>query len=137
MAYGENPGVVLSIETTLTYDSTKDFGHASAGKDLMLSLVTSGANAGKAQLGADGVKPLGKFMSLDKDKVATYLATGTPMICRRGTAAVTPGSKIVCAGSGKIKDAPENSVAANAEGRGQVIKQLEDADNARVLVLFP
>ena len=137
MARGENPGQILSIETTLTYNKDKKFGHASAGKDLMLSLVTSGGDAGKAQLGADGAKPLGKFMDLDKDKVATYMVTGTPMIMRRGTAAVTPGSKIVCAGSGKIKNAPEDSVANNAEGRGQIIKTLQALDNGRVLVLFP
>ena len=91
MARGENPGTVLQIETTLTYSATTDFGHASAGKDLALSLHQTGANIGKARLAVDGAKILGKFLSLDKDKVASYMADGKPMLLRRGSAAIVPG----------------------------------------------
>ena len=71
--------------------ATTDFGHASAGKDLALSLHQTGANIGKARLAVDGAKILGKFLSLDKDKVASYMADGKPMLLRRGSAAIVPG----------------------------------------------
>ena len=35
MARGEVNGDVLTIQTTLTYDKDVNFGHASAGKDLV------------------------------------------------------------------------------------------------------
>ena len=135
MARGENPGVVLTIATTLTYDATKDYGHANAGKDLALSLVTSGANSGKAQLGADNARILGKFLSLDKDGVATYLATGTPMIFRRTSAAIGLSGSIVCGGSGKVKITPASG-DGSLSGRGYVL-EVESGDNGRVKVLMP
>ena len=38
MARGEVEGTLLTVQTTLTYDATVNYGHASAGKDLVLSL---------------------------------------------------------------------------------------------------
>ena len=96
-----NVGTVLTIETTLTYSATTDFGHASAGKDLMLSLHESGADVGKAQLGSDNHKILGKFLSLDKDGVASYMADGKPMLLRKDNSTIRPGVPLVCAGGGR------------------------------------
>ena len=138
MARGENPGTVLQIETTLTYSATTDFGHASAGKDLALSLHESGANIGKARLAVDGAKILGKFLSLDKDKVASYMADGKPMLLRRGSAAIVPGVSLVGDGDGKVRSTPSTETAESAErGRGQAIKTLEASDNGRILALMP
>ena len=138
MARGENPGVVLTIDTTLTYDKDEDFGHASAGKDLALSLHQTGANIGKAQLAVDGGKILGKFLSLDKDHVASYMADGKPMLLRRGSAAIVPGVSLVGDGAGKVRSTPSTETAETAErGRGQAIKTLEASDNGRILALMP
>ena len=128
MARGESPGTVLTIETTLTYSATVDFGHASAGKDLVLSMVGgTGSNKDKAQLGADGAKILGKFMSLDKDKVASYMADAKPMLLRKSSAAIAYGVSLVGAGGGKVKSTPTTETAETAErGRGQTIKILRD-----------
>ena len=131
-------GTVLTIETTLTYDKDVDFGHASAGKDLVLSLHETGANAGKAQLGVDDAKILGKFLSLDKDKVASYMADGKPMLLRKSSTTVAPGRSVLCAATGKVKTSPSTATAESAEnGRGQAIKVLETADNGRILALMP
>ena len=138
MARGENPGTILTVETNLTYDKDVDFGHASAGKDLALSLLQSGANIGKAQLAADGAKILGKFLSLDKDGVATYMADGKPMLLRRTSASITYGVSLVGAGSGKVRSTPSTETAETAErGRGQTVKILETGDNGRILALMP
>ena len=131
MARGENPGALLSIETTLTYDKNEAFGHASAGKDLVLSLITSGANAGKAQIGADDAKILGKFVDLDQKGVASYMPSAHPMLLRKSNAAITPSSSLVCAGGGKVK------ASAAAASRGQVIEIQETGDNGRILALMP
>lgn len=142
MARGENPGMVLSIETTLTYDKDKAFGHASAGQDLALSLVESGNNAGKAQLAADDDRIIGKFLDLDEDGVASYMATGAPMILRKSSATAIPGRAVLGAGSGKVKTVAEpgtataDSATLIAQGRGQVVKVLETADNGRILVVL-
>ena len=107
-------------------------------KDLVLSLIESGTNVGKAQLGVADAKILGKFLSLDKDAVATYMADGKPMLMRRSTDSVRPGVSLVCAGSGKVKSTPTTETAETAErGRGQVIKILETTDNGRILALMP
>ena len=102
----------------------------------MLSLHTSGENAGKAQVGAANTKILGKFLSLDKDKVASYLATGTPMILRKTAASITVGDRVVSAGSGKVKTEPDSGAGSDS-GRGLVIEILETGDNGRVKVLMP
>ena len=138
MARGENPGNLLMIDTSLTYDATKDFGHASAGKDLALTLHRTGTNIGKAQLAADGEKILGTFLSLDKDKVATYMADGKPMLLRKASGTILFGVSLVGAGSGQVKSTPTTETAETAErGRGQVIKILESGANGRILALMP
>lgn len=131
MARGENPEALLSIQTTLTYDKNQDFGHASAGKNLVLSIVTTGDDAGKAQLGADGAKILGKFMDLDKDGVASYMPRAYPMLLIKSAAAITPSSSLVCAGDGKVKT---SSAAAK---RGQVIEIKGTGDGGEILALMP
>ena len=140
MARGENPGALLSIETTLTYDKDVKFGHASAGKDLALMVIATGANAGKAQLATDDSRIIGKFMDLDKDGVASYMPSAQPMILRKTSATIVPGHLIIGGGAGKVKTAPEptTETAASAtliaKGRGTAIKVLETADNGRILV---
>lgn len=138
MARGENPGVVLSIQTTLTYDKDEDFGHASAGKDLCLSIHNAGSDIGKGKLAGDNERILGKFLDLDKDGVASYMATGIPMILRKTAAEIVPGSKVVGAGAdtGKVKQAPATA-AGNTAGRGYVTKIQEAGDNGRINVVLP
>ena len=138
MARGENPGVLLTIETTLTYDKDVDFGHASAGKDLMLAINGTGADLGKAGLGADDERILGKFVSLDKDAVASYMPSGQPMLLRKTSATIVAGRALLCAGAGKVKSTPDTPTAASAaNGRGQVTKIIETGDNGRILALMP
>lgn len=137
MARGENPEGLLTIETVatgntaLTYDATKPFGHDNAGKDLVLSLDSNG----KAILGADGTMVLGKFMSLDKDGVASYMPAGKPILLRKSAAAITFGLGVLCAGSGKVKS--PISEADRDRARGIVVEVLETADNGRILVYMP
>ena len=132
MAYGENPGILLTIPTTLTYDKDVDFGHASAGKDLVLTMIGgTGSDKDKAQLGTDGSKILGKFVSLDKDKVASYMPAALPMLMRKDSAAIATGSGLLCGASGKVK------ASSGATATGQLIKILETGDNGRILALMP
>lgn len=137
MARGENPGTLLSVQciqmggNAVLYDKDEDFGHASAGKDLVLSLITTGSNAGQAQLGADDAKILGKFVDLDQKGVASYMPSAHPMLLRKTAAAIPPGSSLVCAGAGKVK------ADASAASRGQVIEIQETGDNGRILALMP
>lgn len=140
MARGENPGVVLSIESALTYDESEPFGHENAGKDLALSLNSSG----KAVLATNNAAVIGTFLALDKNKIATYLATGTPMIFRKDNSTIVTGVGIIGAGSGEVKSvvAASNTVTkAQADGiragRGQTIEVLETADGGRIKVMFP
>lgn len=138
MARGENPGDVLTIETTLTYSAAVDFGHASAGKDLVLSIIASGANVGKAQMGANNAKILGKFLSLDKNGVASYMPNGMPLLLRSSAAAIVPGSGLLCAGNGQVKSEPDTATAVSAEhARGQVVDIQSTGANGRILALMP
>ena len=138
MARGENPGTLLTIETTLTYNKDVSFGHASAGKDLVLSLHQTGANIGKAQVGVADAKILGKFLSLDSDGVASYMADGKPMLLRSTATAIVPGVSLVCAADGQVKSTPSTETAETAEnGRGQATKILETGANGRILALMP
>ena len=138
MARGANPGTLLTIETTLTYDKDVAFGHASAGKDLVLSLVQTGTNAGKGEIGVNNAKILGTFLSLDADKVASYMADGKPILLRRTAATIVPGVSLVCAASGQVKSTPTTETAETAErGRGQTVKILETGANGRILALMP
>ena len=131
MARGENPGQQISVDTTLTYAATEDFGHASAGGNLALSAITTGGNAGKYQLAADGARIGGTLLDLDKDQVANMMFEGKPMILRKTAAAIVVGAKVVGGGSGKVK----SGTGENA--RGYVHKVLETADNGRILVFMP
>ena len=97
-----------------------------------------GPTLARAQLAANDAKILGKFLSLDKDGVATYMADGKPMLLRRTSAAITHGVSLVGGGSGKVKSTPATETAETAErGRGQTIKILETGDNGRILALMP
>lgn len=135
MARGENPGGVLPVETNLTYDQTKPYGHDNAGKDLVLSLITSGGNAGKAQLGVNGARIHCKFLDLDKNKEASGLMAGHPILLRKTAATITVGDSLVCGGDGKVKN--PTSVAEHDNARGFVIEVLETADNGRILAWMP
>ena len=132
MARGENPGELLLIPTTLTYDRNVAYGHASAGKDLALSIIeATGATQGQAQLAADGDRVLGKFVELHADGRASYMPVGFPMIFRKDNSTIVPGQAIRGAGAGKVKS------DVTAASRGRVIQILEAGDNGRILVLFP
>ena len=145
MARGENPGVLLSIDSALTYDKDEPFGHANAGKDLVLMFVTSGGNAGKANLGTAGQRILGKFVELHQDGTASYMPSASPMILRKEAATIEPGQKVICGASGKVKapsavDATTPTKAQideNDNGRGIVLQVLETGDNGRILVHMP
>ena len=124
MSYGENPGDVISITSTETFDQNADFGHASAGQDLCLAF--------DGGLAANDEVILGKFLDLDVKQEASVMITGQPMILRQSAkGACTVGSKVVGAGNGQVK----NGTAAN--GRGRVLEVLEDDANGRVKVLMP
>ena len=140
MARGENPEGLLTIEVdktgadALIYDKDADFGHASAGKDLVLSLQTDGT----AVLGANNEKILGKFVELHPDGTASYMPRAHPMLLRKSATAITLGRGVVCAGGGKVKTGPGTPTASTATNeRGQSIKVLETGDNGRILVLMP
>ena len=138
MSYGENPGKVLTIQTTLTYSKDENFGHASAGKDLVLSMIQTGSDAGKGQIGTDGDQILGKFLSLDPQGVASYMVNGMPMVLRKSDAAIVPGRGLLCAADGKVKSTPATATAASAsKQRGFVNNVLETGDNGRILAYMP
>ena len=135
MARGEVEGTLLTVQTTLAYDKDVNFGHASAGKDLVLSLDQSDGNA---VIGENGAKILGKFLSLDKDKVATIMVDAKPMLLRKSSATIVTGVSLVCAASGQVKSTPTTETAETAErGRGQTVKILETGANGRILALMP
>ena len=138
MSYGENPGKVLTIQTDLTYDKDENFGHASAGKDLVLEMIRTGGNAGKAQIGTDGGQILGKFLSLDENKVASYMINATPMVLRKSAATIVPGRGLLCAANGQVKSAPATETAASASlERGIALEVLETAADGRILAYIP
>lgn len=127
MARGENPGQLITMPTEFTYSATTDFGHANAGKDLMLSAKSNG----DMELAANDARLSGKFLDLDKDGNASVLIGGKPIIMRKsGASAIPVGSKVIGAGSGKVK------ASTNANASGYVLRTLEAADNGRILVLW-
>ena len=139
MSRGENPGALLSVQTTLTYSATEPFGHASAGKDLVLSMIDdpSDSDYGKAELGADNKKILGKFVDLDKNGVASYMPSGMPLLLRKSADAIVLGEPLLCAGNGKVKSPPSTKTVASATaGRGQAIEIQETGDNGRIIALL-
>ena len=144
MARGENPGALLTIDSVLTYDKDEPFGHANAGKDLVLKVEASGQNAGKANLGTAGAKILGKFVELHPDGTASYMPSASPMILRKEAAAIAGGSSVVCGANGKVRipvaiaSTPTKAqVDENDNARGIVLQVLETGDNGRILVHMP
>lgn len=128
MSRGENPGMILSITSTLTYDQTKPHGHESAGKDLALGF--------DGTLVGDGEPILGQFLQLRKNKKASYVIDGEPLILRKdGTDNdLAPGDLVVGAGDGKIKKAAASNAGTSA-ARFRVLEVEGQGDNARVKVL--
>ena len=90
-------------------------------------------------LGANGAKILGKFLSLDSDKVATVMVNATPMLLRKSAATIKTGVSLVAAGSGQVKSTPSNRNGRDVQsvGVGQTIKILETGTNGRILALIP
>lgn len=130
MARGENPGTVIShrvhSDVSDAYDQNTSFGHASAGKDLVLDI--------NGNLGADGVQILGKFLDLDKNGDASVMTSGDPILLIKDDSTVSPGDKLVCAGGGKVKSAAA-SAAGNTAGRFRVWRVLSDSDGGAILAL--
>lgn len=91
------------LTTGLTYDETKAYGNENAGVNLMLEVVKTGVNAGKARLAADGGKILGEFISLRRNLKATVGTHAELLLVRGAQNAFTIGEGIVGAGSGKCK----------------------------------
>lgn len=153
MARGENPGQVISVPCTLTYDKNAAFGHANAGKDLQLELVTSGGDAGKYKLLAENGKPGGKFLELHADGTASLMINSTtrPVIMKQSAVSGAPlGSRVIggpaiSSVGGYVKAAPDpgstyNAGAITAINRlvnsyGTVFKVLENTAGGRILVL--
>ena len=128
MAYGEIPTTTIGIKSDLTFSATTAYGHASAGKDLVLSLN----NSGNAVLGANNAGIAGVFIQLSKNKKASALI-GEVLIMRQATVGgVSEGHKVVCAGAGLIKNA-----GSDDDGAGMAIEIIENTIGGRVLVRFP
>ena len=128
MARGEIPTTTIGIDTDLVFSATTAYGHASAGKDLVLSLDADG----KAVLGANGAGIAGVFIQLSKNKKASTLM-GELLIMRQAAQdGVSEGGKVICAGSGQIKNA-----GSDADGAGYAIEIIENTAGGRVLVRFP
>ena len=147
MSYGENPGAVLSIDAASSladaYDKNVPFGHASAGKDLVVSLVETGADAGRAAVGTDGQRILGKFVELHQDRTLSYMPVAVPMVLRKDASTIIPGRELLCAAAGKVKTVAEpgtttlDSLLAASRSRGIAIEVLENTDNGRILAILP
>ena len=128
MARGEIPGRIKGLKTALTYSKTVAYGHASAGKDLALSLNTSG----NAILAANGAGLAGVFIELRKDGKLSCLIGEVVIMRQASVGGCTVGSKVVGAGSGHIKNA-----GTDDDGSGFVLEVLSNTANGRVLVRFP
>ena len=134
MARGEIPGLQTKLETTLTHSDTVAFGHANAGKDLCLNIHTSGANVGKASMAGNNEQIDAVLLAVHKGGDASVLMGDILIMRQNAIGGCTPGSTVIGAAAGKIKD----TLTANASlGRGTVLKVLENVANGRVLVRFP
>ena len=118
--------------TGCTFDITKPNGNDNAGKDLALSLGTDG----KAVLAADGAYIIGKFLLVQKGDTLAAQTGGKNMAFIKTAATINVGDAIVGAGSGKVKSAPTNTIAAAIKGRGIVTKVEGTADGSVVRVDF-
>ena len=128
MARGEIPTTTIGIKTDLAFSATTPYGHASAGKDLVLSLDADG----KAVLGANNAGIAGVFIQLSKNKKASTLIGDVVIMRQSAVNGVSEGSKVVCAGNGQIKNA-----GTDDDGAGYAIEIIENTVNGRVLVRFP
>ena len=128
MARGEIPGDIIGIDCALTYSATTAFGHASAGKDLVLTLDADG----KAVIGVDNAGIAGVFIELRKNKKASVLINKVLIMRQRAVDGVSEGSKVKCAGNGQIETGGTDDDAS-----GMAIKVIENTANGRVLVRFP
>ena len=128
MARGEIPTTTIGIKTDLVFSATTPYGHASAGKDLVLSLDADG----KAVIGADDAGIAGVFIQLSKNKKASTLIGDVVIMRQKAVDGVSEGHKVVCAGAGQIKNA-----GSDADGAGYAIEIIENTVNGRVLVRFP
>ena len=107
--------------TGLKFDITKPNGNDSAGKDLAVSLASDGT----VVLAADGARVMGKLLLVQKGDTCAVQTGGLNMAYLQSAASsCTVGRSIVGAGSGKVKNAPQDSVANNEAGRG-VITEIE------------
>ena len=128
MAYGEIPTTTIGLKTALPFSATTAYGHASAGKDLVLSFN----NAGNAVLGANNAGIAGVFIQLSKNRKASALIGEVVIMRQSAVDACTVGHKVICAGSGQIKNA-----GTDVDGAGYVLEIIENTANGRVLVRFP
>ena len=130
MARGENPGQVISVRTTLTYNQNTPYGNANAGKDLCLDF-----NGG---LVADDGIILGKFLDLDKSQDASVDIgghNGEPLIFRKTADTINRGDLLIGAGSGKVKSASATTLAEVVNARFRCLRVLETGDNGRILAI--
>ena len=137
MARGELPGLLTGLDTNLTYDPSVPYGHANAGKDLALTIGTTGQNARQAVMAGDNTKIVGVFLELRKNKQASTLMGDILIMRQSAQDACTPNSKVVGAGNGQIKNEPASGEAGHGNGTGYVLKVLENVANGRVLVRYP
>ena len=128
MARGEIPKTTIGINTDLVFSDTTAYGHASAGKDLVLSLDADG----KAVLGANNLGIAGVFIQLSKSGKASTLISEVLIMRQAAVNGVSEGSNVICAGNGQIKDA-----GVDTDGAGYVIEIIENTAGGRVLVRFP
>ena len=128
MARGEIPGDIIGIDTGLTYSASTPYGHANAGKDLVMSLNASG----NAVLGVANAGIAGVFIELRPNGKASVMI-GKVLIMRQAAVnGVSEGHKVMCAGSGEIMNA-----GSDADGAGYAIKIISNTVGGRVLVRFP
>ena len=128
MARGEIPGTIIGLKTALVYAKTAAYGHASAGKDLALTLNSSG----NAILATAGSGIAGVFIELRKDKKASCLIGEVVIMRQNAVDACTVGSKVVGAGAGQIKNA-----GTDTDGAGFVLEVQSNTANGRVVVRLP
>ena len=132
MARGEITGDIIGIDvaTALSnaYSASTAYGHASAGKDLVLSMNATG----RAVLGANNTGIAGVFIELRPNKKASVLISKVLIMRQSAVDACTTGHPVICAGSGQIKNA-----GSDDDGAGLVLKVIENTANGRVLVRFP
>ena len=111
-----------TTDSNLAYDEDNAYGNANAG----VGRVASVTGAGLATLGANNAKVLGEIMEVRRDgRVSLKVFAMKTKLQSSGASACTVGSAILCAGSGRIKNQPADTSAANPGlglGRGVVTR---------------